>query len=69
MRAARAKLGVVRGAAVLWRLCTVVHAVIADDAGDAQPLIVENRFAALALGCAMLRHVASGRDGLLISEE
>src|SRR5467141_211591 len=58
-----------RGAAVLWRLRAIVHAVIADYAGNAQPVVFENRCAALALGLAVLRHVAPCRDGGFIAEE
>src|ERR1700733_15771128 len=59
----------VSGAAVLWRLSAIVHAVVADYAGDAQPVIRENRRAALALGLAVLRHIAPCRDSLLIAED
>ena len=60
---------VVHGTAVLWRLRAIVHAVIADHAGDAQPVIVENRRAPLALRLAVLRHIAPGRDGVFIPED
>src|SRR5450755_1334942 len=45
---------VVNGAAVLWRLRAIVHAVIADHAGDAQAIVFENFRAALGLGLAVL---------------
>src|ERR1700680_3614091 len=59
---------VMSGAAVLGGLFAIVHAVIADDACDAQPAIPENRRAALALCPAVLRHIAPCRHGGLIAE-
>src|SRR5882757_8607156 len=60
---------VVSGAAVLWRLHALVHAVIADHAGDAQPVVFENPRAALALGLAMAGHIAPGLDGGFVAKE
>src|ERR1700694_2551588 len=52
---------VVNGAAVLWCLHAIVHAVVADHAGNTQPVIFEDRRPALGLALAMLRHVAPRR--------
>src|SRR5260370_6330544 len=60
---------VMNEAAVLWCLGTIVHAVIADHAGNAQPVVFENRRATLALAFAMLRHVAPRREGIFITEK
>src|SRR5229473_2942375 len=60
---------VVGGEAVLRGLCTIVHAVIADHAGNAQPVVLENRRPALALAFAMLSHVAPCRNGGFVPEE
>src|SRR6266404_4969646 len=60
---------VVGGAAVLGCLGTIVHAVIADHTGNAQPVVFENRRPALALAFAMLSHIAPCRNGRFIAEE
>src|SRR4051794_28911230 len=60
---------VMNGAAVLWRLRAIVHAVIPDHAGNTQPVIVKNHRAALCLGPAVLRHVAPGGNRGLIAKE
>src|SRR3954452_17043506 len=38
----RALVRVVHRAAVLWRLLAIIHAVVADDAGDTQVIIGED---------------------------
>src|SRR5258708_818097 len=60
---------IVSGAAVLWCLRTIVHAVIADHTGDAQPVVFEDRRTALALGLAVLCHIAPCRNGSFIAEK
>ena len=57
------------GGAVLGRLGTVVHAVIADHAGDPQPIVLEYGRTAPALGLAMLGYVAPCRNSLFVAEE
>src|SRR5450631_746577 len=68
-RARAALVRVVRGPAVLWRLCAIRHAVVPHDTSDAQPVIIENPGTPLGLGFAMLGNVAPCRDGLLVAEE
>jgi hypothetical protein len=60
---------VVKRAAVLGRLRAFVHAVVADHAGDAQPIILENGGAALGLSPAMLRRIAPFFDRGLVAEK
>src|ERR1700731_581681 len=68
-RARAALVRVVRGPAVLWRLRAIGHAVVPDDAGNTQPVIIENPGTPLGLGFAMLGNVAPCREGLLVAEE
>src|SRR5258706_4394253 len=69
-RRARAVLvRVVRGPAVLWCLRAICHAVVPDDTGNTQPVIVEDRGTPFGLGLAMLGNVAPCRDGLFVTEE
>src|SRR5882762_4140171 len=60
---------VVGDKAVLRGLGTIVHAVIPDYAGNAQPVVFENRRPALGLAFAMLRHITPCCDGGFIAEE
>src|SRR5882757_927364 len=60
---------VVRGAAVLWRLRAVFHAVVPDDAGNTQPVIIENPGTPPGLGLAMLGNIPPCRDRLFVTEE
>src|SRR5450631_4746154 len=68
-RARAALVRVVRDPAVLWRLRAFCHAIVPDNAGDAQPVIIENPGTPFGLGFAMLGNVAPCRDGLLVAEE
>src|SRR3954452_10436095 len=65
----RALVRVVHRAAVLWRLLAIIHAVVADDAGDTQVIIGEDFCAALGLGAAVLHRVAPGLHGRLVPPE
>src|SRR5258708_13999637 len=60
---------VVLGAAVARCLRAFVHPVIADHAGNTQPVILENLSSPLALGDAMLRRIAPGCDRVLVTEQ
>src|ERR1700676_2247552 len=46
-----------------------MHAVVANHAGDAEAIVFENRRAALALGFAMLRHIAPCRYRTFIAKK
>jgi hypothetical protein len=59
----------VNRAAVFRRLRALVHAVVADHAGDAQPVIAEDFRAALGLVAAMQGNVAPGFDRGFVAEE
>jgi len=65
----RALVRVVNGAAVLRGLRTIVHAVVADYAGNAQPIVLKDFRPALGLVLAMLRHIAPCRKRLFIAEK
>jgi hypothetical protein len=57
------------GAAVLRYLRPFVHAVIADHAGNADPVIVKNLGAAFRLAPAVFGYIAPGRNGGLIAKK
>src|SRR2546430_15975617 len=59
----------VNGAAVPGRLRPVVHAIVTDHPGNAQPIIPEDFRAALALGLAVLRNIAPRGNRGLVAEE
>src|SRR5258705_12461553 len=60
---------VVNGAAVLRCLRTIVHAVVADYAGNAEPIVLEDFRPAFGLVFAMQRHIAPCRKRLFIAEK
>src|SRR5512139_1066597 len=62
-------LSAMRGDAVGGRLCAPVQAVVADHAGDAQPVGGEYPAAALLLRLAVLLHVAPFRHARLVAPE
>src|SRR5215470_18006230 len=55
--------------AVRRRLRTLVHAVVANDAGDAQPIIPEQLTAALCLRAPVLGERAPPPDRVLVAKE
>jgi hypothetical protein len=59
----------VHRAAVLRRLLALVHAVVSDHAGNAQPIIGKNFRAAPGLATAMLRNIAPGLDRGFVAKE
>jgi hypothetical protein len=60
---------VVDDAAVRRRLGAVRHPVVADDAGDARPVALEDAGASRGLGGAVRGTVAPGRERLLVAPE
>src|SRR4051794_20796464 len=60
---------VVHRAAVVWCLLAIIHAVVADDAGDTQMIVGKNVCAALGLGTPVLHRVAPGRNGRVVAPE
>jgi hypothetical protein len=70
IRAKRSRLArVVNGAAVLRCFRPIVHAVIADHAGNTEPVVLKYLCTALGLVLAMLRYIAPRRKRLLIAED
>src|SRR5205807_2854251 len=60
---------VMKGAAIRWRLRALVHAVVANDTGNTDSIILEDLRAAFGLALAVLRHVAPRFNGGLIAEK
>ncbi len=60
---------VVNGAAVLRCLRAIVHAVIADYAGNTEPIVLEDFRPAFGLVFAMQRHIAPCGEGIFIAEK
>ncbi len=60
---------VVNGPAVLRCLRTIVHAVVADYAGNAEPIVLEYFRPAFGLVFAVLRHIAPCLQGIFIAEK
>src|ERR1700677_2168317 len=59
----------VRGAAVAWRCGSVVHAVVADHAGDPQPIFGARLGSATDLGAAMRLEIAPRFERGFIAKE